>query len=202
MGNNPDARQTSAIRPGPEWRAMQELPLRLGHHTTSSARDRWFLGEGLRFWIRSPGSALRQTGEKLLLLVHAHRDIADLEYTISATTTRGSCVCPVGTSRCCWRSPLPAWSSGGGAIRRKPFCGSSWQATAWGSCSSSSPRATAPRSCRYWRCSQRTGSSGSSRACAGATGAVSGSGDRGRRRLRLLDDRLLGVDRVDALEAE
>src|SRR5207248_1454150 len=69
MGNNADLRHTADLRPGPEWRRMQELPMRQGI-VAASARDRWFLRRGLRFWVESPGRALAQTLQKALLLVH------------------------------------------------------------------------------------------------------------------------------------
>lgn len=80
MGNNPDMRRTSTLRPGPEWRAMQNLPVREAELVKSSERDRWFLRRGLRFWIQDPGLALAQTVEKTLLLVHDHEIMRDFDY--------------------------------------------------------------------------------------------------------------------------
>jgi tetratricopeptide (TPR) repeat protein len=80
MGNNPDARRTASTRPGPEWRAMQELPLRAGKVLASSARDRWFWQEGARFWLQRPGRAVLQTAEKVLLLLHNHEAMRDFDF--------------------------------------------------------------------------------------------------------------------------
>jgi tetratricopeptide (TPR) repeat protein len=80
MGNNPDARRTSNLRPGPEWRAMQELPVRAAGIVASSARDRWFWREGLAFWSQQPLRALGETGRKFGLLVHSHELMRDFDF--------------------------------------------------------------------------------------------------------------------------
>lgn len=80
MGNNPDMRRTSTLRPGPEWRAMQNLPVREARLLESSQRDRWFLRRGLRFWAEDPLRALGQTFEKMLLLVHDHEIMRDFDF--------------------------------------------------------------------------------------------------------------------------
>jgi tetratricopeptide (TPR) repeat protein len=80
MGNNPDARRLSTLRPGPEWREMQELPVREAGLVKPGARDRWFLQQGLRFWADHPFEALRFTAEKALLLVHDHEIMRDFDF--------------------------------------------------------------------------------------------------------------------------
>ena len=79
MGNNPDWRRTSNLRPGPEWRAMQELPLREAGIVDSSERDRWFLRSALGDWARRPLAAVGRTFEKTLLLVHNHEIMRDFD---------------------------------------------------------------------------------------------------------------------------
>lgn len=81
IGNNPDMRRTVALRPGPEWRRMNDLPLREAGLVHAAARDRWFYARGLRFWRDAPRQALAHTGEKLLHLLHAHERMRDFDMT-------------------------------------------------------------------------------------------------------------------------
>jgi tetratricopeptide (TPR) repeat protein len=78
MGNNPDWRRTSTLRPGPEWRAMQELPMRAGV-IPSSDRDRWFQRQAFGFWTAQPGAALRAFATKAWMLVHDHEIMRDVD---------------------------------------------------------------------------------------------------------------------------
>jgi len=80
MGNNPDAQRTASLRPGPEWRAMQELPVQSAGIVASSARDRWFWRQGLRFWLQQPARAAGQTARKALLLLHNHELMRDFDF--------------------------------------------------------------------------------------------------------------------------
>jgi tetratricopeptide (TPR) repeat protein len=80
IGNNPDMPRTAALRPGPEWGRMNDLPLREAGAVTPAARDRWFYAAGLRFWAHEPGQALRYTLQKALLLVHNHEIMRDFDF--------------------------------------------------------------------------------------------------------------------------
>lgn len=82
MGNNPDWRRTSALRPGPEWRAMQAMPLREAGLVPSSARDRWYWRRALGEWTGHPGRSLARTFEKVLRLVHAHEAMRDFDFYV------------------------------------------------------------------------------------------------------------------------
>lgn len=80
MSNNRDWRRTSALRPGPEWRAMQELPMRTDGIVQSSERDRWFARQTFKWWLRSPAEALVSVLQKTLLLVHDHEVMRDFDF--------------------------------------------------------------------------------------------------------------------------
>jgi tetratricopeptide (TPR) repeat protein len=97
LGNNPDWRSTSVLRPGPEWRAMQELPQREAGIVASSARDRWFLRAGWRNWISHPLGTLVRTGEKAAMLLHSHEVMRDFDYYVFR-------------DRFSWMLRLPGWN--------------------------------------------------------------------------------------------
>jgi 4-amino-4-deoxy-L-arabinose transferase-like glycosyltransferase len=80
IGNNPDMRRTVALRPGPEWRRMNDLPLREAGLVHPVERDRWFYREGMRFWRESPGVALQHTLEKGVRLLHNHESMRDFDF--------------------------------------------------------------------------------------------------------------------------
>ncbi|UCE03259.1 MAG: tetratricopeptide repeat protein, partial [Candidatus Latescibacterota bacterium] len=80
IGNNPDMHRTVPLRPGPEWRRMNDLPLREAGLVHPAERDRWFYREGLRFWRESPGVALRHTFEKGMRLLHNHESMRDFDF--------------------------------------------------------------------------------------------------------------------------
>jgi tetratricopeptide (TPR) repeat protein len=80
IGNNPDMRRLSMLRPGPEWRALQEMPVREAQIVEPGARDRWFVQRGLRFWAEQPLQAARFTAQKVLLLVHDHELMRDFDF--------------------------------------------------------------------------------------------------------------------------
>ncbi len=80
MGNNPDWRRTSTLRPGPEWRAMQEMPVREAGIVPSSERDRWFQRQAVRYWTATPLAALGSIAAKTLLLVHDHDIMRDFDF--------------------------------------------------------------------------------------------------------------------------
>ena len=80
MSNNPDWQRTSALRPGPEWRAMQELPLRTAGIVQSSERDRWFGRQAFEWWLKSPLQAIAGTARKTMLLVHDHEIMRDFDF--------------------------------------------------------------------------------------------------------------------------
>jgi tetratricopeptide (TPR) repeat protein len=79
LGNNPDMRRTVALRPGPEYRRINNLPLSESDLVHPADRDRWFYQAGLRFWIEQPGRALAHTFEKTVLLVQNHEIMRDFD---------------------------------------------------------------------------------------------------------------------------
>lgn len=79
LGNNPDMRRTVALRPGPEYRRINDLPLREAGLVHPADRDRWFYREGLRFWREQPARALAHTFEKAVLLVQNHEIMRDFD---------------------------------------------------------------------------------------------------------------------------
>jgi len=79
LGNNPEMRRTAALRPGPEYRRFNDLPLRAAGIVHPAQRDRWFYSQGLRFCAGQPLLALRQTGEKVLQLLHTHEGMRDFD---------------------------------------------------------------------------------------------------------------------------
>jgi len=79
LGNNADMRRTVALRPGPEYGRINDLPLREANLVHPADRDRWFYVAGLRFWVEQPGRALVYTFEKALLLVHNHEIMRDFD---------------------------------------------------------------------------------------------------------------------------
>ncbi len=80
LGNNPDMRRTATLRPGPEYRRINDLPLREAALVHAADRDRWFYEAGLRFWAEHPGRALANTLEKVSLLVHNHEVMRDFDF--------------------------------------------------------------------------------------------------------------------------
>ena len=69
IGNSADMRRTVDLRPGPEWRQMNDLPLREDGQVTPVQRDRWFWRAGLREIVRDPLGAVQRTGDKTLRLL-------------------------------------------------------------------------------------------------------------------------------------
>ncbi len=80
IGNNANMQHTVALRPGPAWRRMNDLPLRHAGIVVPAARDRWFYAQGLRFWRDEPRRALAQTGEKLVQLLQSHERMRDFDF--------------------------------------------------------------------------------------------------------------------------
>jgi len=78
LGNNPDWRVTSTLRPGPAWRAVQELPFAAGV-VPSSERDRWFQRQAFAWWMAAPGAVLAGVASKAWMLVHDHDIMRDVD---------------------------------------------------------------------------------------------------------------------------
>jgi len=80
IGNNANMQHTAALRPGPEWRRMNDLPLREAGIVYPAGRDRWFYAQGLRFWREEPLRALAHTGEKLVQLLQSRELMRDFDF--------------------------------------------------------------------------------------------------------------------------
>jgi len=80
IGNNRDMRQTVAMRPGPEWRRMNDLPLRQAGKVTPVERDRWFWREAMAEIRRDLPAAMQRSFEKTLLLIHDHEIMRDFDF--------------------------------------------------------------------------------------------------------------------------
>jgi tetratricopeptide (TPR) repeat protein len=80
IGNNPEMERTVSLRPGPEYRRLNDLPLREAGAVRAGARDRWFYHEGFRFWREHPLLALRQTFTKAVLLLGNHEIMRDFDF--------------------------------------------------------------------------------------------------------------------------
>jgi len=80
IGNNPTMQHTVALRPGPEWRRMNDLPLREAGIVHPAGRDRWFYRQGLRFWLQQPGMALWHTAQKVWLLLRNREIMRDFDF--------------------------------------------------------------------------------------------------------------------------
>ncbi len=69
MGNNPDYRQTFAMRPGRHWDELTREPEAEGV-TRPGAKSSWFLRRGLAFYRDQPGEALALALRKQYLFFH------------------------------------------------------------------------------------------------------------------------------------
>lgn len=71
IGNNPDYDRTFAIRPGPDWDAMQALPLKQNPKATQVQQDAYFYRRGLSYAIQHPLDYAALTLKKAVIYLTA-----------------------------------------------------------------------------------------------------------------------------------
>jgi tetratricopeptide (TPR) repeat protein len=71
IGNNADYDRTVEIRPGPEWDALQRMPLKDNPRASSSQQSRWFYRKGLDFIAHQPVRWAGVTLKKLVVYLSA-----------------------------------------------------------------------------------------------------------------------------------
>jgi tetratricopeptide (TPR) repeat protein len=71
MGNNPNADQTVALRPGVKWERFKEMPLRAGAAGSPAQEQRFFYRKALEYVLGQPGAFLSGLGAKALQFVNA-----------------------------------------------------------------------------------------------------------------------------------
>lgn len=70
IGNNEHYFQTIAVRPGPHWSELAELPYRTAHVEAPGASSTWFTARGLSFWAGHPLQAIGLYLRKVFLFFH------------------------------------------------------------------------------------------------------------------------------------
>lgn len=71
IGNNPDEEKTRAIRPGPDWDALQALPKKDNPDATPSQQSAWFYRESLRYAAAQPAAYARLLVKKTVMYITA-----------------------------------------------------------------------------------------------------------------------------------
>jgi len=71
IGNNPEADQTIAMRPGPDWDRLIGMPTAAGWDDRPAESERYFVGQVTRYAMEQPGSFLRGLLVKGRHLVHS-----------------------------------------------------------------------------------------------------------------------------------
>lgn len=71
IGNNPDEQRTRDIRPGPEWDAMQELPLKRHPKAKPSEQSAWFYRRSLRYAASDPFGYAKLLAKKSVMYLSA-----------------------------------------------------------------------------------------------------------------------------------
>lgn len=54
IGNNPDEEKTREIRPGPDWDALQAMPMQENPHAKPSAQSAYFYNKALKYAVDNP----------------------------------------------------------------------------------------------------------------------------------------------------
>ncbi|MGZ3455429.1 MAG: glycosyltransferase family 39 protein, partial [Polyangiales bacterium] len=70
IGNNEQYFETLAVRPGPHWTELAELPYRAAHIQAPGASSAWFTERGLAFWASHPLQAMGLYLRKVFLFFH------------------------------------------------------------------------------------------------------------------------------------
>ena len=71
IGNNPNEEQTRAIRPGPDWDALQALPKKENPNAKPSAQSTFFYGKSIRYALENPVAYSKLLFKKTIMFVTA-----------------------------------------------------------------------------------------------------------------------------------
>jgi 4-amino-4-deoxy-L-arabinose transferase-like glycosyltransferase len=79
IGNNPEYFETVAVRPGPHWPELVEMPRRAANITSPTKSSAWFRDRALDFWRQHPLQALGLYLRKLWLFFHGAEIVRDTD---------------------------------------------------------------------------------------------------------------------------